>query len=301
MSATIPPRAALFKLPVVETATEAYARVFGNPRVLARASLVPFCLSLGLIALGLTVPVLSALYNLIGLLDLLPYTIFGVAWHRLTLLGPVAGTPPLVSGWRRRHWRFLGYLVAVILISSGVSMVVLLLGITVTRPESSTLPAFTDLIVYITFAIITFFMIRLSFVFPAVSVDENYRLRHAWIHTKGQGLRLLCATLIAAAPLFALVWGVNEGLGALLFVEPAAAPDQDSLLPVAQMQAFIDANRGALMLTQTIAVAVGYVVMALMVSVISIAFRRCTGWVPDADGPPLAPASGNGENSGGRG
>ena len=292
MSAIIPPRPALDKLPVVETAKEAYARVFGNPRLLARASLAPFCLSLALIALGFTVPVLSALYNLIGLLDLLPYTIFGVAWHRLILLGPVAGTPPLVSGWRRRHWRFLGYLVAVILISSGVSMVVLLLGITVTLPGSGTLPAFTDLIVFITFAIVTFFMIRLSFVFPAVSVDENYRLRHAWVHTKGQGLRLLCATLIAAAPLFALVWGVNEGLGALLFVEPAAAPGQDSLPPVAQMQAFIDANRGAHMLTQTIAVAIGYVVMALMVSVVSIAFRTCTGWVPAAGGvPDLSPPS----------
>ncbi len=284
MSANIPPRAVLYKLPVVETAKEAYARVFGNPRLLARAALVPFCLSLALIALGLTVPVLSALGHLIGLLGLLPYTIFGVAWHRLTLLGPVAGAPPLVSGWRRRHWRFLGYLVAVILISSGVSVVVFLLGFTVTWPESDTLPAFTDLIVFFTFAIVTFFIIRLSFVFPAVSVDENYRLRHAWIHTKGQGLRLLGATVIAAAPVFALVWGINEGLGALLLVEPATAPGQDSLPPVAQMQAFVDANRGALMLTQAIAVAMNYVVMALMVSVVAIAFRTCTGWVPAGGG-----------------
>jgi hypothetical protein len=119
-------------------------------------------------------------------------------------------------------------------------------------------------------------------VFPAVSVDEKYRLRHAWTHTKGQGLRLLGATVIAAVPMVALVWGVNEILGALLFAEPA--PGQDGLPAVAQMAAFVEANLGALLLIQTITAAINYVLMALMVSVISIAFRTCTGWVPAVGG-----------------
>jgi hypothetical protein len=32
--------------------------------------------------------------------------------------------------------------------------------------------------------------------------------------------------------------------------------------------------------------ALNYLLMALMVSVISIAFRTCTGWVPTLGGPP---------------
>ncbi len=90
------------------------------------------------------------------------------------------------------------------------------------------------------------------------------------------------AALTAAAPIAALVWGVSEVLGALLFAE--AAPGQDGLPAVAQMEAFVEANLGALLLIQTITAAINYVLMALMVSVISIAFRTCTGWVPDVGG-----------------
>ncbi len=282
MSDTTPPREALRKLPVMATAREAYARVFGNPRLLARASLAPFCLSLALIVLSFTVPVVSALGYLFGILGLLPYTFFGVAWHRLTLLGPVAGAPALLPAWAPRHWRFLGYLLATMLISSGTTAVVFSIGLMAIQPEAGSLPAVAGLMPVVGFAIVAYVMIRLSFVFPAVSVDESYRLRHAWAHTKGQGLRLLGATLLAAVPMVALVYGVNEILGALLFAAPA--PGQDGVSPIAQMEAFVDANLGALMLTQAITAAINYVLMALMVSVISIAFRTCTGWVPAVGG-----------------
>ena len=144
------------------------------------------------------------------------------------------------------------------------------------------LRAVAGLMPLVGFAIVAYVMIRLSFVFPAVSVDEKYRLRHAWTHTKGQGLRLLGATVIAAAPLVALVWGVSEILGAVLFAE--TAPGQDGLPAVAQMEAFVEANWGALLLIQTVTAAINYVLMALMASVISIAFRTCTGWVPAVGG-----------------
>ncbi len=282
MSDATPPREALRKLAVVETAKEAYVRVFGNPRLLARASLAPFCLSLALIALSFTVPVVSPLGYVIGILGLLPYTFFGVAWHRLTLLGPVAGAPPLMPAWVPRHWRFLGYLLATLLIGSGATAVVFSLGLMAIQPGMDSLPAVSGLMPLAGLAIVAYVMIRLSFVFPAVSVDESYRLRHAWTHTKGQGLRLLGATVIAAVPMVALVWGVNEILGALLFAEPA--PGQDGLPAVAQMEAFVEANLGALLLIQTVTAAINYVLMALMVSVISIAFRTCTGWVPAMGG-----------------
>lgn len=281
-SGATPPSAALRKLAVLATAKEAYARVFGNPRLVARASLAPFCLSLALIALGFTVPLVSALGYLIGMLSLLPYTFFGVAWHRLTLLGPVAGAPSLMPAWVPRHWRFLGYLLATMLIGSAATAVVFSIGLMAIRPEADSLPAFAGLMPLAGFTIVAYVMIRLSFVFPAVSVDESYRLRHAWTHTKGQGLRLLGATMIAAAPMVALVWGVNAVLGAALFAGPE--PGGDGLPAVAQMEAFIEANLGALLLTQIITTAINYVLMALMVSVISIAFRSCTGWVPAVGG-----------------
>ncbi len=284
MSDTTPPREALRKLPVIETVREAYVRVFRNPRLLARASLMPFSLSIALIALGFLVPVTSSLGFLSAILGLLPYTFFGVAWHRLTLLGPVAGAPPLLPAWRQRHWRFLGYLLAVMLIGYGAIAMVFSLAFAVVQPKMEAMSAGLGLMIFAGTAILAFIMARLSFVFPAVSVDESYRLRHAWTHTKGQGLRLIGATLLASAPMVALIWAVSGILGALLIADPAAVPGQDGLPPEARAQAFVDANLGALMLTQAVGAAINYVLMALMVSVISIAFRTCTGWVPAAGG-----------------
>ncbi len=148
MTDPTPPREALRKLPVMATAKEAYARVFGNPRLLARAALMPFCLSLALIALGFTVALGSALGYLIGVLGLLPYTFFGIAWHRLTLLGPVAGAPPLLPAWTQRHWRFLGYLLAVMLIGYGAIAMVFSLAFAVIQPELETLPAGLGLMIF---------------------------------------------------------------------------------------------------------------------------------------------------------
>ena len=284
MSDTPPPREALRSLSVFETVREAYVRVFRNPRLVARASLMPFSLSMALIALGFSVPVTSSLGFLSAILGLLPYTFFGVAWHRLTLLGPVAGAPPLLPAWRQRHWRFLGYLLAVMLIGYGAIAMVFSLAFAVVQPEMEAMSAGLGLMIFAGTAILAFVMARLSFVFPAVSVDESYRLRHAWTHTKGQGLRLIGATLLASAPMVALIWAVSGILGALLIAAPAAVPGQDGLPPEARAQAFVDANLGALMLTQAVGAAINYVLMALMVSVISIAFRTCTGWVPAAGG-----------------
>jgi hypothetical protein len=282
MSEETPPPTALRKLPVIETAKEAYARVFGNVHLLVWAALMPFCLSVALILLGLTLPVVSVLAVGTVLLGVIPYTMFGVAWHRLTLLGPVAGAPPLRPAWASRHWRFLGYLGATTLIGASATAAVFSVGLMAFQPESGSLPAAAGLMPLATIAIVAYIMIRLSFVFPAVSVDETYRLRHAWTHTKGQGLRLLGATVIVAAPIAVLVWGGGEILGALLFTGPE--PGQDGLPAPAQMEAFVKANLGALLLIRTLSAAVNYVLMALMVSVISIAFRICTGWVPAAGG-----------------
>ncbi len=177
------------------------------------------------------------------------------------------------------------------LIGSAATAVVFSLGLMAIRPESGSMPVVADLMPIVGFAIVAYIMIRLSFVFPAVSVDETYRLRQAWIHTKGQGLRLLGATVIAAAPIAALVWGSGEILGALLFAGPE--PGHDGLPAVAQMEAFVKANLSALLLIQTLSAAINYVLMALMVSVISIAFRICTGWVPAGGG---MVTRGNGES-----
>ncbi len=279
MSQITPPTAAIRTLPVGATLFEAYGRVFGNPPILARAAAFPFCLSfllVGLAVLGRAQPIMT---GLVAILGLAPYTIFGVTWHRVTLLGQQAGWPPLVTPWERRHWRFLGYLIAITLISYGVAVTIMSLALTFTPqgPEDQLVFAMTVLAVIA--IIMVYLMARLCFVFPAVSVDEEYRLGHAWRHTKGQGLRLLAALLLTALPLVLIIWVVSYGLNMLLFpAEPEAMSGAQLPNPTAS------GGAPAFALSQIIIVALNYVLMALTLSAISIAFRSCTGWVPAAGG-----------------
>ncbi len=301
MSRTTPPPAAVRGLPVMQTLSEAYGRVFTNLHLVVRAALVPFVLSLVLIVASIAAAETGLLTGLVVILGFVPYTIFGVAWHRVTLLGPVAGAPPLVPPWAGRHWRFLGYLVAVMLIGYGVALTVMSLVFAVTLGSDELKPVFSLAVLPGIGIILAYVMMRLSFVFPAVAVDEAYWLRHSWTHTKGQGFRLLGAVLFAALPMVLLLWIVSVIFGTLLFTEVVTPDGQGSAPPEAQFEAFIAQNLVAIFVSQMLIAAINYVLMALVVSIISIGFRTCTGWVPDTGGAPLAPAPGNGENSGERG
>ncbi len=215
-------------------------------------------------------------------LGFVPYTIFGIAWHRVTLLGPAAGAPPLVPAWRQRHWRFLGYLAAVTLIGYGVTVMVFSIAFSVVppavQPGAEVTPRAWSVVLVAGTLILAYVMMRLSFVFPAVAVDEAYRLKHSWTHTKGQGLRLLGALILTAIPILTLVGVVSALFGDFPFADPAA--------PEAGMEAVIAENPVAIFVSPVVMMVLNYLLMALVVSVISIAFRTCTGWVPALAGPP---------------
>ncbi len=282
MSQTTPPTAALRKLAVLQTLSEAYGRVLANLPLLARAALAPFLLSLALVAASLGAAESLPLTTLIVALGFVPYTIFGIAWHRVTLLGPTAGAAPLVPAWRPRHWRFLGYLAAVTLIGYGVTVMVFSIAFSVVQPAvqpgAEVTPRALSVVLVAGALILAYVMMRLSFVFPAVAVDEAYRLKHSWTHTKGQGLRLLGALILTAIPILTLVGVVSALFGDFPFADPAA--------PEAGMEAVIAENPVAIFVSPVVMMVLNYLLMALMVSVISIAFRTCTGWVPALAGPP---------------
>jgi hypothetical protein len=279
MSQTSPPPAAIRKLPVVQTMFEAYGRVFGNPELLARAAAFPFCLSFFLVALAVLGRAQPVMAGLIAILGLAPYTIFGVTWHRVTLLGPQAGRPPLVVPWERRHWRFLGYLIAVTLISNGMAVTIMSVAVIFAPQSAADQSLFALSMVAAIAFIMAYVAVRFCFVFPAVSVDEEYRLAHAWRHTKGQGLRLLAALLLTALPFVLLIWMVGLFFDTLLFpADPGAMGTAE--VPGAEPPV----SAPLLALSQIVIVALNYVLMALMLSAISISFRDCTGWVPGVGG-----------------
>ncbi len=278
-----PPPLAIRKLPVGATFAEAYNLVFGRLGLLVRAAVFPYLISTLLAVLSLTAPSNWALTALVVILGFVPYTIFGVSWHRLTLLGPSAGAPSVTPAWDRRHSRFLGYALAVTLIGYALSIVIVLSGVLLAVPLGGS--AVLVLVVVVGGSIVFFYMMmRLSFVFPAVAVDEAYRLAHAWTHTRGQGFRLIGLMILTAVPMVAVSWALGGILGLVFLGDLTMPTGTEGAPPEAVMQDFAAGNTASFIVVQLIMVAFNYLLTAVMVAAISIAFRSCTGWVPAAGG-----------------
>ena len=259
-----PPQQAVRRMPIGKTAAAAYRAVFGHLPALARAAFVPYLISLALWALGQPAARTTFLPHLLNLIEVVPATLFAVAWHRQILLGSVAGAPALRPSWETRHWLFLAYSLAVTasvyvvlaLIQPAVSNAIgLFLGFL--HADKGAAMALSGLVKFLVlFPLMFYFWIRFSFVFPAVAVDERYGLRHAWRHTKGHVLRLITTFVLAALPLVLLSMLVEAVDAGLMGKIPRA---------------------GGLWAVWT---ALYYLMIGLTVSVLSIAFRACTGWVP---------------------
>jgi hypothetical protein len=274
VASVVPPPRPVRHLPVLQTVSAAYGFVFGNLRWFLRAALVPYVMSTLLFALQIqfTAAENQGLSLFLVALGLLPYTLFAVSWHRLALLGPAAAVPPLVPPWRQRHWRFLGFFVLVTMIANFlVAPVVLLLSGLVLAGAEEVPSLALALLVLSLGAIVYYLTLRLSFVFPAISVDERYGLVESWRHTAGQGLRLLAAMTLAVLPIVLTI--------AVLFMVFAGAPPEtppglpaEAPVPVPSLAAVV--------VFQVTTAVLGYVLTAVMVSVMSFAFRACTGWIP---------------------
>ena len=285
MSQTTPPPLAIRKLPVGATFAEAYTLVFGRLGLLVKAAVFPYLISALLAVLSLTAPSNWAVTMLVVILGFVPYTIFGVSWHRLTLLGPSAGAPSVTPAWDRRHSRFLGYALAVTLIGYGLSTAIVLGGVLLAVPLGESAVLIVALAVAVGGSTAFFYMMmRLSFVFPAVAVDEAYRLVHAWSHTRGQGFRLIGLVILTAVPMIAASWALGGILGLAFLGDLTMLTGTEGVPPEAVTQDFVAGNTVPFIVLQLIMVAFNYLLTALMVTAISIAFRRCTGWVPAGGG-----------------
>lgn len=266
-----PPPRAVQDLPVGDTVKAAYRGVFGRFAELVRVALVPIAVSFLLLRLQAAVRDSPALAILAELLLLLPYTLFAVAWHRVVLLGPAQPPAPVVPVWHKRHWRFLGYMLIVTAISYGFSLLYAPLAAPL-MTEGSAIGAGELLLLMCILLLATYVTLRLSFVFPAVAVDESYRFADSWRHTRDQGLRLMAAMFLALIP---AVLGLLTMLRFLVAFATAVwgAAEPGALGPVGQ----------------AVELVLQYLVIALSLGVLSNAFRICTGWVPDLPGPPLVP------------
>ncbi len=266
-----PPQQDARSLPIGKTAAAAYRAVFGQLPALARAAFVPYLISLVLWALDQLAAGTPFLPHLLSLFEVVPATLFAVVWHRQILLGPGAGAPALRPSWKTRHWLFLAYSLAVTAFGYVVVMLIqpvagraigLFFGFL--HADQGAAMALSGLVTFLVlFPLMFYFGVRFSFIFPAVAVDERYAPRHAWRHTKGHVLRLMATFVLAALPLVLL-----------------------SMLVVAVGAGLVGKTPRAVGLW-AVWTALSYLMIGLTVSVLSIAFRTCTGWVPRQPRPTM--------------
>ncbi len=280
------------KLPILKTAGAAFAAPYRLRKHLLKAISLPLVISVALArTLGPETDV-GLVWAAQILLDLIPYTMFAVAWHRLSLIGPENAAPTFVPSLTSRNWRFLIYLAileSLLLIGPIFSAEILMpddnASDTVTAEFDFDVQFFlSDLSLYVASTLAVFLLsaplvylwVRFSFVFPATAVDHAHGFRRSWRETRSHGPSLtVLMYLISTPPLTAwLIW--------YLFI-PAECPEISTIAVAASDSVSfclaINSIAGTL-----IEYGIGYVLAVLAVSLISIAFRTCTGWVPAPGG-----------------
>ena len=310
MSHTPPPDQAIDNLPIWRSVCFAYASLLGNLRHLPAALAAPLLIS---VALGLFFfnQSLDAMHDpesgnqllsfIAGLAAYVPFIIFCVAWYRLLLLGPEKATPAFLPAWRVRHWKVLGYTIALMLMfiaaTAVLVAVVLIVMATLVGVDSGAagpggsaggpmvLGIFAGMLVVIGVAL------RFSFIFPALSVDEDYGLVHAWRHSKGQGIRLFAACILTTLPLLPLGLLLNY----ILVVSTGASESIESgELQTIEEVLQNDAVRQYFLSMTILGNLLNYLWLALVVGLIAFAFRTCSGWVAElpGSGPSAGPPTG---------
>lgn len=216
------------KLPVVEIAAETYHYVWRQRRTLFDRASVPvaICLVVGIGASLLGGPdappappsdpagddLPTAAPGPGGGLLWLTYMAvslpFMVNWYRLVILGPqaIAGRPPVVFTrleGRMLIWMLLIGLVMMVPLAIAGSIVV---PFAVGGMPGGQVPLFPFMAALGMFLLLIVASLRLTFVFPAIAVDETANFPRAWELTKGNGLRILVLAALVHLPV--LVMGV---------------------------------------------------------------------------------------------
>lgn len=279
------------KLPILETAGAVYTTAFSLRGHFMKAAAIPLLLSIA-IRQGIGSEVDGGLLWIAeDLADLIPYTMFAVACHRLLLLGPDIAVSTLVPRWESRSWRFLIYIaiLELILVVSPILSADILFGVfessdgengEIWEGDSDLISLLMDAIFWIfvfLFALLiigplTYVWVRFSFVLPATAVDRNFGFARSWRETRNYGLRLT-----------ALIWLIPSPVIAVFFAMYSVLPDKCQGTS-STIDAIGDAGLGCFAIESfpvaVIETGLYYIIIALTVTLLSIAFRTCTGWVP---------------------
>ena len=189
----------------------------------------------------------------LGLVDIVPLTMFQVAVYRLLLLGPASVAQGIKPVWGRREFRFLGLNLAI-----GLVFVLIILALLMLLGDAS----FNNgpvVMLALGFALLAFYAYsRVSLVFPAIAVDHPLRLADAARCTAAVGGRRWLALILSAVPAVLVMLILSE------FLKGSGLADAAPLA------------------TTFVLIAFSYAATAVTQVPIALAFRELSGW----SGPP---------------
>lgn len=253
-------KAAMNKLPVMDTVADAYAAMITNFDMFLRLAALPMLVTLAL----WYAPDKSPFWEwrdewpvyLIPAATLIPWSIFAVSWHRFLLRKRYDMRWPVQFRLGLRELRYLG--LSTYLLIPGYILPWFAAGMIFRWTDDDL--AGTKFLLSLFFSALMYavwvgLLVRCSFALSAVSVDGSASLPRAWSQLRGSSWRLFWAMLLAFIPIPAFLALIGSGSYNILTT------------------VFVD---------RLFLCAITYLLSALVIAVLSLAYRRLSGWSPDA-------------------
>ena len=266
------------RLSLSQVLSESFGFFFANTRLFFHLVTIPWIMSIVIrIAGGLVSesPIGAMVEKAV---DVVPTTMFMVAWQRLVLLGPhrIERLPGL--GWSPRETAWLVHLLKVAGMTF-VLMAIFMITIGPMDPRALRAGAAIDpddarrfaLAGPLAFGFIVSLLLalRVSWGLAATAVDVPFSPRLSWAHSRGNAWPII-------GTLFVVYFG-----GA--FITAVAV-----LLTHAIMRGLLQADEAAAIVSWTVAILVSYGVIALTATVQAVIFRRLLAWREGAGLPALS-------------
>lgn len=299
-----PPSGAVADLPVAATVVGSFASVFGRLGLVAQAAKGAFAMVLAAALALVFLPDNTITQFFLILVGQAASCHFAVNWCRVMLMGP-QGLPARSLSWEEVHWRFFGYglLVAVIMLVMTLPLTAIgsvlagVLGLMQSPQQIGPALLFNLCLI---FGGMLYVLARLGFIFPAIAAGESYSFGLSWQHTKGQSLRLTATLAAVLLPVTVAQLMVSEFLLQALFDK--SMMDMLPQLPTAEEGVPADAPPGAadapaeaaskagIIVFNLLSAVVNFLSFAVLFSLLCLAFRTLTGWVPASPANlPVAP------------
>lgn len=143
----------------------------------------------------------------------LPASLLFVAWHRLILLAGPEGRPRWLYPPHGRHWKYFGYMTAALfagLVSLAFSAIAVTIVLSIVASVVGVVALLLHYIFLVTLPIAYLILFaKLSFLFPALAVDERCSIGAAWYLTEGVAWPLSLGLVMCLLPGGALLLAMN--------------------------------------------------------------------------------------------